>query len=135
MDALQLMLDLHEARNQIERVWKILSGGKLRFHTALILKVLHEHPDIRPIEVRRRTGIPQTELERLQRVLEGHGLIKRNRINKRHTAFTLTGKGMVQVQAFERRADEMYRTYFGDLASDEVVALHKGLAQLRERSP
>ena len=135
MDSLQLLLDLHEAHNHIERTWKILSGGGLPFYISMILRLLERQPDIRPIEVRRRTGIHQTQLERLLRVLEEGGYIKRNRINKRHTAYALTSKGVAQIQAFEQRAEEMFRAFFGDLEPGEITAIEKGLARLRERSP
>ena len=135
MEALQLLLDLHEARNHIERTWGILSRGQPRFYTAMILGLLRRQPDIQPREVRRRTGIHQTQLERLQRVLVEGGYVRRNHISKRHKTYALTSKGVAQIQAFEQRAEEMFRAFFGNLEPGEITAIEKGLARLRERSP
>ena len=107
----------------------------MRFHSAAVLKLVAIHPGIRPIEVRNRTGIHQTQLERLQGTLVKGGFVRKTNVNRALATFELTPRGRELLAAFEATSAELHETFFGDMDVAEQATMRKGLTQLLERTP
>ena len=137
MDALKTLLAFHQAQIRLERAWKCLdhTGSNLRFHSAAVLKLIADHPGIRPIEVRNRTGLHQTQLERLQGTLVKGGFVRKTNVNRALATFELTPRGRELLAAFEATSAELHENFFGDMDKGELAAMRRGLAQLLERTP